>query len=251
MEPIKGKDFDFKLVLSGNTVLLCHARDFTMTVTTEEIEVTGPGDGRWRKYIPGMNSYVLTVPGVITWTDPLNIVQLQEIQYGGQTVEWVAEGLVGGLQYHGFMFITSSEISSQMRDVMLFTVNARGTGPQDINKNPIIKPVYLSNTNNVRLAGCPNPYPIGILWYDGTLIGPANNADEVIAVFNAYALTQGGFLQLLSYASGCDFTMSVAWNSPLNPDVVYAVEAPGFAIRGTAPDEAIGGTFNTNEVISA
>lgn len=242
----------FYLTVSATKKVLCHATDWSLSTSTEEVEITGPGSGAWREFIPGLNSYTLNVPGVIAFTDDMNAVQLSDMQNARQIVEWTA-GMQpdGGLQYHGFMFITSLSINSQVRDAMRFDMSARGTGPEDVLKLPITKSVYLADRQNVRLAGCPNPYPVGVLWYDGTLIGPAADADDVISIFNAYSITQGGFLTLLTYSSGCDFTMQVAWNSPLNPDVVYAVEGGAFALRGTMPNEAIGGQDNTNEVISA
>src|SRR6478752_2065099 len=222
MNIIKGADFMFYLTVDGTKKVLCHATDFSLVTTTEEVEITGPGSGAWRQFIPGLNSYTLSVPGAIAFTDEMNAVQLGDIQNSRQIIEWTA-GMSpdGGLQYHGFMFITSLTINSQVRDAMRFDMSARGTGP------------------------------VGVLWYDGTLIGPASNANDVITLFNHYSITQGGFLTLLTFTSGCDFTMQIAWNSPLNPDVVYATESGAFALRGTMDGEAIGGADNTNEVISA
>lgn len=252
MAIIKGSDFAFYITTDSGKEIVCHATDFSMTVNTDEIEITGPADGAWRKFLPGLHNYTLSVPGLVAFTDPMNAVQLQDIQYSRKIVEWTA-GLDpnGGLQYTGQMFITTMTITAQTRDAVKFDMAARGTGPQTILKNPITKSVYLSDRSGNRLAGCPNPYPVGVLWYDGTFIGPAGNEDEVISVFNEYAVSQGAFLTLVSYTGGCDFVMQVAWNSPLNPDVIYAVSAPGFALRGTMPNEAIGGAFDTNEVISA
>lgn len=250
MAAISGKDFMFNLMLDGNMEILCHATDFTMNTSTEELETTGPGNGRWRSFIPGMIEYTLSVPGIVSYTDTLNLVQLQEMQDNGSIVEWLAGiDADGGLQYEGFMFITSISNTSQFRDVLKFDMTARGTGSRDIIKNPITKAVYLANTKGVRLPGCPNPYPVGILWYDGTLIGVANNADDVLSIFNAYAATQGNFLTLNGFTTGCDFTMSVAWNSPLNPTFIPAVTGGAFALAGTNIDEVIGESDSNQNII--
>lgn len=249
---IKGKDFMFSAMVDGQREILCHATDFTLNVSTDSLETTGPGNGRWKSYIPGLNSYTISVPALVSYTEVLNIVQLQERQYAGEMIEWFGGvNETGGLTYHGFMFITNITMTSQMRDAVKFDMSAQGTGPQDILKNPITKTVPLTDMYGVRLFGCPNPYPVGVLWYDGTFIGPANNSDDVISVFNSYAIMQGGFISLVGYIGGCDFTMQVEWNSPINPDFVPAVPASGFALRGRVANEAIGGQENTNEVISA
>lgn len=252
MASIQGKDFMFSVALSGNMEILCHATDFTMNTNTEELETTGPGNGRWRSFIPGMIDYTLTVPAIVSYTDALNLVQLQEMQDNGQIVEWLA-GIDpdGGLQYQGFMFITSISNTSQFRDVLKFDMTARGTAPRDIIKLPITKAVYLANTKGIRLPGCPNPYPVGILWYDGTLIGVANNADDVMSIFNAYAITQGNFLSLNGFTTGCDFTMSIAWNSPLSPTFIPAVVGGAFALGGSNIDDVIGESDLNQNIIGA
>lgn len=252
MGVIKGSDFMFNLMLNGNMEILCHATDFTMNTSTEELETTGPGNGRWRSFIPGMMDYTLTVPGIVSYTDTLNLVQLQEMQDAGSIVEWLA-GIDpdGGLQYEGFMFITSISNTSQLRDVLKFDMTARGTGPRDILKNPISKAVYLGDIRGVRLPGCPNPYPVGVLWYDGTLIGLANSADDVMSLFNEYAATQGSFLSLVGHTTGCDFTMMIAWNSPLNPAFIPATTGAGFVIGGTDLGDVIGESDSNQNVIGA
>lgn len=252
MAAILGNDFMFSLMLSGNMEILCHATDFIMNTNTEELETTGPGSGRWRSFIPGMIEYTLSVPGIVSYTDTLNLVQLQEMQDNGSIVEWLAGiDADGGLQYEGFMFITSISNTSQFRDVLKFDMTARGTGPRQIIKNPITRAVYLANIKGVRLPGCPNPYPVGILWYDGTFIGLANNADDVMTIFNSYSATQGNFLSLIGSITGCDFNISIAWNSPLSPTFIPAVTGGGFAIGATNIGDVIGESDLNQNIIGA
>jgi predicted secreted protein len=250
MAAIRGKDFMFNVMIAGNLELLCMATDFTMNTTTEELETTGPNNGRWRSFIPGMMDYTLSASGIVSYTETFNLVQLQELQDSGDVVEWVA-GIDpdGGLQYEGFMFITSISNPSQFRDVLKFDMTARGTGPREIRKNPITKSVYLANTRGIRLPGCPNPYPVGILWYDGTLIGVANDANDVLSIFNEYSATQGNYLMLTGFTTGCDFVMTVAWNSPLNPTFIPAVTGGAFALAATNPDDVIGESDSNQNVI--
>lgn len=251
MPDIRGTDFNFFVVRDGIVTLLCRSRDFTLNTTTDELETTGPTNGSWRSFLPGLNSYTLSAQGLVNYTDNFNIVQLQEVENSREVVEWFA-GLSpsGGLQYHGYMFITSIQMTSQFRDTVQFDMTARGTGPQDILKNPITKSVYLANKRGVRLAGCPNPYPVGVLWYDDTFIGVAETADEVMTVFNEYSATQGNFLQLTGFTTGCDFTMEVAWNSPLDPNIVVAIPGGAFVLAGGGPNDVIGESEENVNVIS-
>lgn len=250
MEIIKGKDFMFYAVLNGNNTLLCHATDFSMSVDTKTIETTGPNNGLWDSFIPGGNSYTLSIPGVVSFMSAFNIVQLQELQNANTVFDWMA-GLdeTGGLQYAGSMFITNINMTTQFRDAARFDLAAIGTGPLQINKTPFTKAVYLANTNGIRLPGCPNPYPVRVLWYDGTLIGVANNSDDVIEIFNEYAITQGNYLTLIGSTGGCDFVMQVQWNSPLNPTFIPAVTGSGFVIGGRFGNDVIGESELNHNVI--
>lgn len=250
MGVIKGSDFMFNIVLNGGLTVLCKATDFILNTVTRELETTGPNNGIWDSFTPGGNNYTLSVPGVVSYTDALNVVQLQELQNSNTIVPWLA-GLStsGGVQYSGFMFITSIGMTTQFRDAIKFDMSARGTGPLSIVKLPTIKNVYLADTNGVRLTGCPNPYPVGVLWYDGTFLGVASNADDVISIFNEYADTQGGYLEVTGSTGGCDFTMEIAWNSALSPNFIPAEPGEGFVIGGRSAGEVIGESPIDNNVI--
>lgn len=250
MGVIKGKDFMFSILLDGDLEILCHATDFTLNVATKILESTGPANGLWDTFIPAGNSYTLSVPGVVTYTDPLNIVQLQLLQKANTIVSWLA-GIdqSGGLQYSGSMFISNTNMTSQFRDAVKFDMAAQGTGELMIRRLPISRQVYLASTKGIRLAGCPNPYPVGILWYDGTFIGVAADADDVMSLFNEYAVTQGGYLTIVGSSGGCDFTMEIAWNSPLSPTFIPAEPGDGFVIGGRVSDEVLGESNSNHNVI--
>lgn len=251
-EIIKGRDFMFSVVLPSGTEMICHATDFTLNVDTKELETTGPNNGLWASFIPAGNSYTLSVPGVVSYTSAFNLLELQELQYANAIFDWIA-GVApdGGLQYSGQMFITNTTMTTQFRDAVRFDMSARGTGQQNILRSPFSRTVYLANTSGIRLPGCPNPYPVGVLWYDGTLIGVANNADDVVAIFNDYSITQGNYLTLTGYVDGCDFTMVIQWNSPLRPTFIPAVTGSGFVIGGRMAGEVIGESDSNHNVIGA
>lgn len=238
---IYGSDFMFYIIKDGQPVGICHSNDCIIEATTEELQTTGPNDGRWGKFIPGQNTYTISVPGITVYSDDMNSVNLHDYQDNGSVIEWKAsDAEEGGLQYSGQMFITRLSRSSLNTDINKFEMDARGTGPLQVIKAPYIKDVYLSNLFGVRLPGCPNPYPCMILWYDGTIIGLANNADDVITLFNQYDGNQ--YYQLIGTDTGCNFTMSIAWNSPERPDWVPAEQGAGFVLGRT-------GAVGDNDVI--
>lgn len=218
---IKGIDFNFYILRDGVPVAICHATDCTIEATTEELETTGPTNGRWASFIPGRNSYTISAPGLSVYHDDMNVVNLRDYQGAGTILEWRAGiDAEGGLQYRGRMFITSLSENSPVADILRYEMSARGTGPLEVVKNPLLRTVYLSDLFGVRLAGCPNPYPVAVLWYDGTVIGLANNPDDVISQFNAYAGNE--YYVLSNPDNSCNFTMSIAWNAPNMPEWVPA-----------------------------
>lgn len=250
MGAIRGTDFMFNVSIGSTMQVLCRATDFILNTATRELETTGPNNGKWDSFIPAGNNYTLSVPAVASYTDPMNIVQLQETQNANMVIPWLSGiSQTGGVQYSGSMFITNITMTSQFRDVVRFDLAARGTGNLLITKLPISKSVYLSDTKGVRLAGCPNPYPVGVLWYDGTFIGMASSAEDVKAIFNEYASTQGDYLEVTGYTGGCDFTMQIAWNSPINPTFIPAVPGDGFVIGTGFPGGVIGESDLNQNVI--
>lgn len=228
MSKILGADFVLYKVTGGVPVAICHARDCTIDVTTEALETSGP-TSYWSDFIGGYCGYTISCPGLVAYSDEMNFVQLLELQKSRTRFEWMAgDNVPGGVIYGGTVLITNTSLNSPFRDLVAFEMNATGCGEITIQKLPITKEVYLSDLGGVRLPGCPNPYPCMVLWYDGTIIGLANNADDVMTLFNSYE--QNVYYQLVGTDTGCNFTMSIAWNSPDQPDWVPAEQGAGFVI---------------------
>lgn len=240
---IKGADFNFYILREGVPVAVCHSVDCVIETTTEELDTTGPTNGKWASYIPGINSYTISAPGISVYQDDMNVVDLREYQGAGNILEWRAGiDADGGLQYRGSMFITSLAQSSPHTDILRYEMSARGTGPLLIVKNPLIRSAYLSDLFGVRLPGCPNPYPVSVLWYDGSLIGLANNPDDVITQFNGYAGNE--YYVLSSPDNSCNFTISIAWNAPEIPEWVPAEQG---GLTGLWTGEGDGGISPTED----
>lgn len=228
MSVIKGIDFNMYVIVSGVPTLLCHARDFTIEITTETLEISDPTTF-WQKFLGGYSGYNLSAAALTSYDSNLSIVQLQEYQMQRAVIGWMGGTSVpGGLVYSGSMLITSIRQTSPFRDVTQYDLSAVGTGAPVISKLPITQAVYLANTLGIRLPGCPDPYPVAVIWYDGTVIGLATNADEVMTVFNSYAGNL--FYQLTGNDGGCNFTMQIAWNAPTKPTFVIAEQSPDAAI---------------------
>ncbi|ACU61364.1 phage tail tube protein [Chitinophaga pinensis] len=246
---VNGSDFKFYILRDGIPIAICHSTDCVIETSTEELETTGPNNGRWASYIPGINSYTISAPGLTVYQDDMNVIDLRDFQDAGTIIEWRA-GIdpTGGLQYRGYMFITSLSESSPAAEILRYEMSARGTGPLQVVKNPLVRTVYLSDIYGVRLAGCPNPYPVTVLWYDGSVIGLANNPDEVVTQFNEYPFNQ--YYQLSSPDNSCNFTMTIAWNAPETPEWVPAEQGGLTGLWVGAGDGGISPTDDGNELLT-
>lgn len=237
---IRGRDFIIMIEVNGEQKPICHATDCIINIQYDAREVIDPTTN-WRNYIGDLAGYTIQVPGVVSYNDDVNWVQLEQWAAQRTKLNWYASAFEnGGVTHSGTLLITGLNLTSQQNDAMRFDLSAVGCGALVQQLLPIIKEVYLSDLGGVRLPGCPNPYPCMVLWYDGTTIGLANNADEVMTVFNAYEGNQ--YYQLVGTDTGCNFTMSIAWNSPEQPDWVPAEQGAGFVLGRT-------GQVGDNDVI--
>lgn len=237
---IAGKDFMIEIEIDGEKVPICYSTDCIIDIQYDSREVIDPSS-RWRNYIGDMAGYTIQVPGAIVYSSVVNWVQLEQWAAARKRLKWYASAYSsGGVIHSGTMLITGLSLSSQQDNIMRFDLSAVGCGELVQQLLPIIKDVYLSDLGGVRLSGCPNPYPCMVLWYDGTIIGLANNADDVMTVFNEYEGNQ--YYQLTGTDTGCNFTMSIEWDAPEQPDWVPAEQGAGFVMGRT-------GMIGDNDVI--
>jgi len=239
---ILGSDFVIYIDRGNGMEVICYATDCQINRQFDTLEISGP-QSRERDFISSYKSYDITVPYLVMWDSVINYLDLSQLADAGTRFPWKATSFDnGGIIFSGTVLITSLDLTSQMRDVMKCDVNMRGCGTFTTQILPINKVVYLSKFDNTILPGCPNPYPIAVFWYDGTLIGPADNADDVINIFNQYSLQNGGYYILTSSVDGgCNFNMQISYNAPMSPDVIYALQGAAFAI---SPNQ------DNNEVLS-
>ncbi len=245
MGAILGQDFMMSIIVSGTPVPICHATDFTMNEEYGVREISGP-QGFWKDYIGDYCGYNLQVPGVVAYNDAMNILQLKGYARNRAKLAWSASAFTnGGVVDSGFIIITAFNVTSQFRDAYRFDMTAIGCGEPITQLLPIIKQVHLGDFFGVILAGCPDPYPVTIFWYDGTMIGPADNADDVISTFNAYSASHGNYYTLQSSVDGgCQFIMAISYLAPLNPDYVIALPGASFAI---STDQSINNILSTDQ----
>lgn len=250
MGVIQGKNFKFYIKRNGVPIAICKATDCTININTEELETTGPSSGAYKYFIPGLHDIDIQVPGIVAYSDSMNYVQIQELQLARTTFEWEASAFDnGGLRYKGNAFIRSSSQTSNYRDLVRFDATLRVTGALVIEKGDIISRVYLADLLGVRLPGCPNPYPVAVLWYDGTVIGLANNPDDVITQFNNYP--PNIWYRLSQPDNSCNFTMNTAWNAPEIRTFVPAEQGGSLALwTGRPADEGISTAELGNNLIS-
>lgn len=245
---IKGKDFVFSVMRDGSPVSVCYATDCTIDQTFESREITAPV-GPARDYIGGFQGYTINVPGAIVWAADVNFIQLEVLAKNRTKFLWQAsDSTNGGVVHSGTILITNLSLTSQFRDAMRFDMTAVGCGPKETTLLPIAKTVYLADFFGIRLPGCPNPYPVALYWYDETFIGIANNADDVVQLFNDYPGNE--FYVLTGYTTGCDFNMLIDWNATFIPDFIIAQAAPELAMWTGSDDEAISNDQVNDNAIS-
>lgn len=250
---IAGKDFILSIEIGGQLVPVCHATDCTIDKVYENVETSGT-TSYWKDYIGTYAGYSIQVPGIIAYNEKVNWIELEEIADQRRKFKWQATGYQnGGVVHSGTILITNIRLTSQMRDVMKFEMSAVGCGPMVTDKLPISAEVYLSDFNKERLAGCPNPYPVSVFWYDqnggpGGFLGVANNVDDVMSLFNDYA--ENTNYQLTGAQTGCDFNLLASWDTEFIPDVIYTQPVPEMGLWTGTGDQAISPNWDNDEVIS-
>lgn len=243
---IAGADFMVSIEVNGEAVPVCYATDCQISQTFDTREISGP-QSRWRDYIPDYMGYTIDIPVLLVYQEAFNFLDFQSAGQNGQRLKWAASAFEnGGIVHSGEILLTSLNLTSQMRDTIKFDVSAIGCGELKTEAKPIQKVVYLSDFNKKMLAGCPNPYPLSVFWYDLSLIGPATNPDEVIQIFNEYSADHGNYYKLISSVDGgCYFNMEISFNSPQPyPDTVFAQQGAIFAI---SVDQSIDNVLSTDQ----
>lgn len=244
MSLIRGKDFmiSFKRPSTGVLVPVCYATDVQINHTLKTREITGP-QGRAEDFIADSTGYTLQIPALVVYAeDTYSYLDFLDAITNGSRLTWDASIFPeSGLRHGGECLPTGLNLTSQFRDLMKYDVNLLGCGVFNTVKLPFNKVVYLADFDEIQLPGCPNPYPVAVFWYDGSLIGPAANAGEVITIFNTYAATHGNQYKILSSVDGgCRFNLQIAYGSPTPyPDVIYAQQGLDFAISSDQPNDNV------------
>lgn len=251
---MRGKDFIISIDIAGVKTPICYAVDCVFDFTYSTRRIIDPSS-RWRDHLADDISYTIQVPGIVVYTSIVNWVQLKQWADAGAKLTWHASAYPnGGYSMTGTMLITTLNKTSQLRDKIKFDMSAIGCkAAQDV-FTPIITDVYLADSSMQRLAGCPNPYPVSVYWYNadgtgpGTLIGVAFNADDVMNLYNNHS--ENEYFQLTGYTSGCDFSLKANWDVPFVPSVIFAAASPELGLWSGEGDEGISPDQDNDELLS-
>lgn len=232
MSAILGSDFIISFNADGVISPVCYAQDCQINRTFDTREISGP-QGRERDYIADYNGYTIQIPILVVYRSKFNYLDFMNAADAGLKLSWSASAYKnGGVIHSGQVLVTEIDLTSQFRDVIKADVSLIGCGKFVTTISPINKVVYLSDFDKNILPGCPNAYPISVFWYDGSLIGPANNPDEVINIFNNYSASHGNYYTLVgSVDGGCYFNMQIDFSAPEPyPDTIFSRQGALFAI---------------------
>lgn len=253
MKIIKGRDFILSINKDGVPTPVCYSTDFTINRERATKEISGP-QSIDRDYLPSYKGYTIGISGVVSYIDGFSFLDLEEAFDKGTRLEWVGtDSENGGIIHKGVVILTSLAWASPVRADFTFEAAAIGCGPKITIKQPISSTVYLSDENKVRLAGCSNPYPVSLYWYDasgnkGVFIGIAINSDDVINTFNNYIGNE--YYQLTGATSGCDFNLLSAWDAPFVPTVIFSEPTPELGVWSGSGDEGVSPDQINDELLS-
>lgn len=219
---IKGRDLVLYIGEGDPTMAtaICLLKDCTLSIQSEKLETSGPST-YFKTYVYSYIGAALSAEGLVAYNPSMNVVQLQEFLLARKVISYRFTAFTnGGLIYSGQLIIDGVDNTSPYAEFSGFTLNATVTGEPALTKTDTFKTVFLANLEGVRLPGCPDPYPVKIYWYDGSLIGIAYDQADVINLFNTYPANTE--LTLTGYTSGCDFTLTAAWSASFVPDYILA-----------------------------
>lgn len=219
---IKGRDLVLYVGEGDPTMAtaICLLKDCTLSMQSEKLETSGPST-YFKTYVYSYIGATLSAEGLVAYNPSMNVVQLQEFLLARKVISYRFTAFAnGGLIYSGQLIIDGVDNTSPYAEFSGFTLNATVTGEPGLTKTDTFKTVYLADLSGNRLPGCPDPYPVKVYWYDGTLLGIAFDQVDVIGLFNQYAGNTE--LTLTGYTSGCDFTLQAAWSASFVPDYILA-----------------------------
>lgn len=239
MQIIKGRHFIVYFEKDGAPSPVCYSTDFTIQMSRDFVETTG-ATAQDRTYLPTYKGYTLGISAVVSYIDGYTFIDIENAYKNGTVINWRGtDSEIGGVVHSGQCYIQNLSWASPVRADLTNEVACLGTGPKVTQLLPYPSTPYLADENKVRLPGCPNPYPVGVYWYNedgsgfGTFIGIAFDNDDVVELLNGFE-ENGGVYAFSVGTSGCDFNALSAWNAPFVPDVIFAQATPDL---GLSPDQ--------------
>lgn len=231
MGAILGSDLILSIVEGASSSPVCYSTDVQINREYRTRLIASP-NGRSDDFISDGKGYTLEIPLLVVYEAYYNYLYFADKAESGARINWSASAFDNrGVVHSGQVLVTTLNLTSQMRDLIKTDVSLLGCGPLITEFKPINTSVYLSDFAKIQLPGCPNPYPVSVFWYDGTLLGPASNADEVVQLFNDYSVTHGNYYTISYGDGGCIFGMQIAYFSPKPyPTTIFAQPGAAFAL---------------------
>lgn len=235
MTLLKGIDFNmYNINDNGQREILCYANDCNIEINVDTAEIMG-NTSFWKDYVAVKAGYTISAPYLCIWDEgAFNYLKMFTMLKQGKRISWEASSWKeGGIIFSGDIMLVRLGFTSPDNNLIRIESSFVGLGEPLQRKEPIMQQVYLSDFNNNMLAGCPDPYPLSIFWFDHTLIGFATTPAEVISTFNYYSNTQKGGVYTLtsSVDGGCNFNMAIDISAPQPyPTTVYGRQGARFAM---------------------
>lgn len=133
---VKGKDIILHIEKDGMQVPICCARDFTINISNDDIEVTKPPNSTWRTYMGGMNSYTINSNNLTTVSEGISFGDLFNYMSGGVIVQWIAKAnSTTEIFFSGKIKISRLSLNAPYSDISTYTMDAVGDGVLNI-ENP-------------------------------------------------------------------------------------------------------------------
>lgn len=154
---VKGENVVLEFYNDGAWKTYACARSISLTTVTELIETTVTGAGKFKYFLPTVNSFTGQCDGVVSLNDSsvLNLYQLRQYQLGHvlQRARFTRTAMNGTSVYVDTVdfYITSVQDVSPFDNVATFTVELQGSGVLD--QTIINPPVIITKVKRLEYTG--------------------------------------------------------------------------------------------------
>ncbi len=154
MNLVKGKNVAVMFFEDDEWKLYACARACTLATTTDLIDVTVTGSGKYKSFEPTVNSFAGNIDGLVNLDDDgstLSLADLRERQLAHQKLKVMYQRIAeDGTTYseEAFFYITSVTDTSSFDNINTFTVELQGTGAITQMFCPMPQNVFIDTITN-------------------------------------------------------------------------------------------------------